>query len=142
MPTIQEYNEDFRSWGLGQWVSLKDIVDEYINGLTEADITYSTKRGIIVKKAKHAIRELKFSTLKEYLDVEIDLSSTLQVALPRDYVDYGLISWVDEIGNLYPLAQNPRISIAKGILQDSDYQYIYDNNGEKFEALIRNFNII
>tara|TARA_R110000851_G_scaffold118279_1_gene245619 strand:+ start:148 stop:906 length:759 start_codon:yes stop_codon:yes gene_type:complete len=111
-------------------MSLKDIVDEYIAGLTDGDVTYGTRRTTIVKKAKHAVRQMSFCNLKEYKDVELDLSTTLQVLLPSDFVDYGSIYWVDENGLLYPLAQNKKISVAKGILQDSDYNYIYDNNGE------------
>ena len=130
MPTTQDYHSDPSQWGGNQYMSLKDIVDEYIAGLTDGDVTYGTRRTTIVKKAKHAVRQMSFCNLKEYKDVELDLSTTLQVLLPSDFVDYGSIYWVDENGLLYPLAQNKKISVAKGILQDSDYNYIYDNNGD------------
>jgi hypothetical protein len=130
MPTTQDYYDDINLWGDSQYISLKDIVDEYIEGLTDGDATYGERRSIIIKKAKYAIRQMNFCNLKEYKDVELDLSTTLQITLPKDFVDYGSIYWVDEIGNLYPLSVNNRLSVADGILQDSDYSYIYDNNGE------------
>ena len=130
MPTTQEYHNDPSLWGEKQWMSLKEVVDEYIGGLVDGDVTASIRRTTIVKTAKKVIRRLTQSTLKEYKDVELDLSPTLQVTLPKDYVDYGSIYWVDEIGNLYPLAQNHKLSVAKGILQDNNYEYIYDHNGE------------
>lgn len=134
MATNQEYYENSQLWGNSQYISLKEIVDEYIDGLLPEDITYNTPKRNIIKLARNAIKLYSNSAVKELTALEMDLSSTLTVVLPIDYTDYYKIHWVTEEGEMYTMAQNPNLSIAKGILQDDEYFYLYDDDGNYITA--------
>ena len=129
MKTNEEYYSDPSQWGESQYMSLKSIVDDYMNGLTPNDPTYNATRSMVRKKALNAIKDYSFSVAREIISLELDISTSLQVTLPLDYKDYCSISWVDSKGIKYPMAKNNRLSVAQGILQDNDYQFIYDNTG-------------
>lgn len=134
MATNQEYYENSQLWGESQYISLKEIVDEYIDGLLPSDLTYNVPRRNILKKARNAIKLYKSSAVKELTALEMDLSNTLTITLPIDYMDYYRISWVSEDGKIYPMAQNDRLSVAKGILQDDEYFFLYDDDGNYITA--------
>ena len=126
----QEYYSDSTNWGSGQYMSLKEIVENYMIDLEPDDPTFNVGRGKVLSKARQAIKEFNFSSVKNYNSIELALSSTLQVPLPQDFVDYYQISWVDEQGKKYPMTINDRLSIAKSPLQDNTYAFIYDATGE------------
>lgn len=132
--TNQDYHNDPSQWGDSQYISLKDIVDEYMNGVSPDDPTYNVGRSTIRRKARNAIKMYNFSTVREITSLEIDLSSSLTITLPLDYSDYYRISWVDPDGKIYPMAKNDRLSVAKGILQDHNFKFIYDHEGEFLKA--------
>lgn len=129
MKTNEDYYNDPSQWGESQYISLKDIVDAYIGGLVPGDATFNMSRSMVRRKARNAIKMYNFSVAKELTSLEMDLSSSLQVTLPLDYADYHKISWVDSGGNKYEMARNENLSIAQGILQDHNYQFIYDHSG-------------
>ena len=130
----QEYYNDPSNWGSGQYMSLKEIVENYMSNLDPDDPTFNVSRSRILKRAKNAIKEFNFSTVKNYKSIELALSSTLQIPLPQDFVDYHKISWVDGQGNKYPMTVNDKISVAKSPLQDNTYEFIYDDTGELIYA--------
>ena len=130
----QLYYNDSSTRGSGQYMALKEIVENYMDNLEPDDPTYNVGRGRVLKRARDAIKEFNFSAVKEYKTIELALSSTLQISLPQDYVDYFKISWVDDQGKKYPMAINKRLSIAKSQLQDHTFAFIYDDTGELIYA--------
>lgn len=134
MITNQDYYDDPSIWGDSQYTSLKDIVAEYMDGLLPDDKTYDIPKRNVIKQARNAIKLYKRSAVRELTALELDLSSSLQVTLPLDYADYWRISWVTEQGKLFPMAKNERLSIAKSILQDDEFKFIYDDTGEYITA--------
>jgi len=112
----------------------REIVNEYMDGLLPDDPTYNIPKRFVIKKARNAIKLYKTSTIRDFTVLELDLSSTLQITLPLDYFDYYRISWVDDDGKLFPMARNNRLSIAKGIIQDHEYKFIYDESGNYITA--------
>lgn len=124
-----EYYNDSSLWGKSMYISLKDVVQGYMDKLTEDDYTYDVDRRLVRKQARNAIKEFNFSSLKQYKALEIELSPSLQIVLPADYVDYYKISWVDEFGTTYPMVQNHRLNLGDATLQDHEYNFILDNDG-------------
>jgi len=75
------------------------------------------------------LREFYYDVLQEVSGIALDLSPTLQVTLPPDYVNYVRISWLDKSGKLHPMAVDNKMSIAKDYLQDSNYGLLFDDEG-------------
>lgn len=125
----QEYCSDPSLWGKGMYISLKDIVESYMSRLDPDDITYDVSRRHVVRQARLAIQEFNFTSVKNFKYIELELSKSLQVVLPPDFVNYYKISWIDEDGLTYPMVQNGRYNLGNAVLQDNDYNFICDSDG-------------
>jgi len=130
MAINQDYCSDSTLWGKGMYITLKDIVEEYMDGLTPNNHTYDIERRLVIKQARNAIKEFNFSSVKNYKYIELELTNSLQVTVPPDFVDYYKISWIDEDGNTYPMVQNGRLNLGQAVLQDHDYNFICDSDGQ------------
>ena len=95
---------------------------------------YNIPRHTVLYHAKRGVRELFYDTLQQDKVIELDISSTLKVILPPDFVNYRRISWVDDNGILHPMAEDRRQSNASAYLQDNNYELLYDNNGCVLQA--------
>lgn len=136
----QDYYENQELHGGYQYTSLKTIVD---NMLLEAedDDSYikNVKRSRIVNYAKQAIRTVTRQAANEVFAIEVTVPTSLSWVLPQDYVNYVRISVVitDKITGSYrlqPLDINRNINIATGYLQDSNFELIFDNDGNILTA--------
>ena len=125
----QDYCSDSSLWGKGMYISLKDVVEEYMDGLRPNNYTYDVERRFVIRQARNAVKEFNFSSVKNYKHIELTLNNSLQVTVPPDFVDYYKISWVDEDGTTYPMVQNDRMSVGQAVLQDHDYNFICDSDG-------------
>ena len=124
-----EYYSDPSQYGNYQYVTLEDIVNNFIMSSDQDDYTSLTARYKILYQARRAFRELYFDVMQEIRAIELDLSPTLTVTLPPDFVNYVRISWVDENGVLHPMAADMNKSIAQVYLQDHEYNLLFDSNG-------------
>lgn len=127
--TSQEYYNDDSNWGDSQYTTLEDIINNYMMSLSPDDYTSSFQRYQILFQARRGLREFYYDVLQEVRGIALDLSPSLQVALPPDYVNYVRISWVDQNGVMYPMAVDKNMAIADNYLQDSDYELLFDDNG-------------
>ena len=104
---LQEPGPD--GFGGYQFTSLQDIINQFYAVYVGKDkIISSANRVDIIFHAKRALAELSFDTLKSCLSQEITVPASLQMVLPRDYVNYTKISWVDSAGIkhlLYPTSK-------------------------------------
>lgn len=123
MATLNYYSTP-SLWGKGMFITLKEIVEDYMSGLESDDYTYNVSRSNVLKQAKKAVREFNFSSVRNFEVLEFTLSPTLQVTLPENFVDYYKISWIDENGMLYDMAQNERISTASNVTQDGSGNFV------------------
>ena len=86
-------------YGNYQFTSLNDIITQFqIAYVGEDKIISKIKRADIAFHAQRAMQELSFDTFKSIKAQEITVPSTLQMILPKDYVNYTKISWVDSAG--------------------------------------------
>jgi len=111
-------------------VNLNDIINNFIVGYTgDGKILPKVPRYEVAFWAQRTVQEFSYDIFHAEKTMEIELSSTLQISLPSDYVNYVDISCLDADGNLRPLQNSKRLKPAKSASQDQDYNYIYDQEG-------------
>lgn len=124
-----DYYDNPAEWGNYQYITMEEIVNNYIMSRDADDYTSTSQRFKIIYQARRAMREFYYDILREVRAIELELSPSLQVTLPPDFVNYVRISWVDEKGQLHPMAVDNRMSIAQEYLQDDNYELLFDNEG-------------
>jgi hypothetical protein len=111
-------------------VNLNDIINNFIVGYTgDGKVLPKVPRYEVAFWAQRTVQEFSYDIFHAEKTMEIELSSTLQISLPSDYVNYVDISCLDADGNLRPLQNSKRLKPAKSASQDQDYNYIYDQEG-------------
>lgn len=121
--------------GSYQHITLADVINNFmISYVGEEKIIPKVKRSNVLFFAQRAIQELSYDTLKSKKAQEIEVPENLQMKLPHDYVSYVKLSWVDAAGiehRIYParVTGNPT-----ALLQDNNYNYLFDNNGKLMTA--------
>lgn len=128
--TQQEYYENEEFHGKYQYVSLKDIINNFMmNYVGDDKLINNIKRNLVIFHAKRGLQEINYDALKEVKAIEIEMDDNLTLILPEDYVNYVRVSWVDENGNFHPMSQNVNTIIGRSYLQDHEYNILFDNNG-------------
>ncbi len=123
------------NYGNYQFTSLKDIINSFMVAYVGEDkIISKIKRTDVAFHAQRALQEFSFDILPSQKSIEVELGPALEFILPQDYVNYVRFSWIDSTGVeriIYP-ARN--VSNPKAALQDNDYKFLYDQNGELMYA--------
>jgi hypothetical protein len=130
-----EYYNSENNYGKYAYISLFDIINEILGDTIDPDnYLTNTRRSQIVAKAKNGIRLLNREVKKTILAVEITIGPDLYIPVPQDYIDWVRLSVVGPDFKLYPLRANYDIPTALGYLQDSEYELLFDVNGEILTA--------
>lgn len=125
------WNSLDENYGDYQFVSLKDIVNNFIIAYVGEDkIISKIKRTDVAFHAQRAIQELNFDTLPSFKAQEIEVGPQLYMVLPQDYVNYVKLTWTDNSGVEHIIYPARNTSDPSPILQDNNYEYTFDNNGE------------
>jgi hypothetical protein len=83
---------------------------------------------------KRGIQEFNYDTLKEVKVVELELSDSLLLTLPHDFVSYVRVSVLGNDGLLRTLSKDSRTLIGTAYLQDHEFNILFDENGYPLEA--------
>ena len=111
-------------------VHLNDIINNFIVAYVGDDkILTKVPRYEVAFWAQRSVQEFSYDVFHAEKNLEIELSSTLQLSLPSDYVNYVKISYVDSNGNHRPIQNSKTIKANKAVAQDNDFKYIYDQDG-------------
>ena len=126
---------DFGGLGSYSRTSLDDIINNFmVSHVGEGKVLTKVPRHEIAFWAQRGLQEFSYDILQSEKHIELELSQSLSLALPSDYVNYVKFTAVDDFGNDRTLLPS-RISTAKqGILQDGDFNYIYDSDGNRTVA--------
>ena len=125
------WNSLDENYGDYQFVSLKDIINNFIVAYVGEDkIISKIKRTDIAFHAQRATQELNFDTLPSFKAQEIEIGPQLYMVLPQDYVNYVKVTWTDNSGVEHIIYPASKTSDPMPILQDNNYEYTFDNNGE------------
>jgi len=125
------WNSLDENYGDYQSISLKDIVNNFIIAYVGEDkIISKIKRTDVAFHAQRGIQELNFDTLPSFKSQEIEISPALYFVLPQDYVNYEKVTWTDKDGMKRVIYQDHKTSDPLPIIQDNNYKYTFDENGE------------
>lgn len=121
--------------GSYQHITLADVVNNFIiSYVGEEKIIPKVKRSNVLFFAQRALQELSYDTLQSEKSQEIEIPENLQMKLPHDYVNYVKMSWVDGSGIEHTIVPADKTSNPTALLQDSNYNYLFDNNGNLLKA--------
>jgi len=132
--TEQSYYEG-NDFGGYQFITLKDIVNNFmISYVGEEKIIPKIKRNNVAFFAQRALQELSYDTFRSEKSQEIDIPPSLTMSLPQDYVQYVKLTWVDTSGVEHVIYPAIKTSNPDAILQDDNYNYTFDNDGNLLKA--------
>tara|TARA_R110002050_G_scaffold253617_1_gene391800 strand:+ start:693 stop:1778 length:1086 start_codon:yes stop_codon:yes gene_type:complete len=113
-----------------QFIQLDDIINNFIISYVGEDkVIPKVKRTNIAFHAQRALQEMSYDTFKTIKSQEIELPPSLTMALPHDYVNYVKIAWKDSAGLEHIMYPINKTSNPTAILQDSNFEYIFDGSG-------------
>ncbi len=134
MGFISETNENYYENGdIGgyQFIPLSEIVNNFILMFTgEGKVIPKARRTEIQMHAKRAIQEFSYDVFRASKAQEIEVPPSLTMRLPQDYVNWTGVFKIDAQGVERPLVPIRTTSNPSAILQDTDYEYLYDGDGE------------
>ena len=76
------YEGDPYRHGEYQYVTLEDVINNFIMGRDEDDYTSSTPRYKVLYQARRGMRELYYDVVREIRAIELELSPNLNITLP------------------------------------------------------------
>ena len=119
-----------------RYTSLANIVNGFMIGYVgDGKLIDNVRKSDVIFHAKRGLQEFSYDILKTVKAIEVELGSSLSLAMPQDYVSYVKLTYSGDDGVkriIYPttLTVNPTQMPA----QDGDYEYIYDDNGDVIES--------
>ena len=125
--TSREYYDDGLFHGSYQFTRLTDIINYFmIVYVGEDKIIPKANRVDVAFHAQRAMQELSFDTFKSCKAEEIIVPPSLKMTLPRDYVNYVKLSWVDNSGIKHVLQPTSKTSNPKTFFQNENGDYVVD----------------
>ena len=127
-------NPESENWGSYQYVSLSDIVNNFMLMYVGNDkLVNNVPIYNVLFHAKRAIQEINYDALKEIKVLEISVCDDLKFVLPNNYVNYVRISLYKD-GVLRPLTENIQTNYANSYLQDNNCRVLFDQEGNVLEG--------
>ena len=124
------WDSNDEEYGSYQFVTINDIINNFmVMFVGEDKIISKIKRTDIQFHAMRAIQEFSFDLLPQDKAVEIEVPPGLYMVLPQDYVNYTKVSWTDANGIERPIYRTDITSNPTAYIQDSQYEYTFDSNG-------------
>lgn len=121
------------NWGSYQYVSLEDIVNNYmLMYYGNHSLVNNEEKYKVLFHAKRAIQELNYDAFKEIKVLELTVTDSLRFILPSDFVNWVRISLYKD-GWLRPLTENIQTLSSKAYLQDNQGNILFDQNGNILE---------
>lgn len=121
------------SYGNYQYVKMRDVINNFMVAYVgENKIISKASRSLVGFHAQRGIQEFSYDVLRSEKSQEIELPPSLQMILPHDYVNYVKLSWTEnETGIEHTLYPATKTGNPKALLQDADYNYIFDQSTGK-----------
>lgn len=129
-----EYYNNKNNWGSYQYVSLRDIVNNFmLMNVGNHSLINNEERFKVLFYAKRAIQELNYDAFKEIKVLELEVCDSLRFVMPPDFVNWVRISLYKD-GYLMPMTENIQATSAKAYLQDNNCDILFDQDGNILEA--------
>tara|TARA_R110002020_G_scaffold127405_1_gene285833 strand:+ start:801 stop:1673 length:873 start_codon:yes stop_codon:yes gene_type:complete len=125
--TQQQYYEG-DSFGTYQFTSLDNVINAFIVAYVgEGKLITKINRTDVQFHAMRAIQELSYDVFRSVKSQEIEVSPSLKMMLPQDYVNYVKLVRVDSNGIERVLYPTGKTSNPFAISQNTDGNYTFDN---------------
>jgi len=122
-------NPEDANWGSYQYVSLKDIVNNFMLMYQgNHSLVNNEERYKILFHAKRAVQELNYDAFKEIKALQLKVDDAVRIVLPSDYVNWVRISLFQN-GVLYPMTENIQLTSAQAYLMDNNDKILFDEEG-------------
>tara|TARA_Y100000592_G_scaffold100519_1_gene180944 strand:+ start:2230 stop:3123 length:894 start_codon:yes stop_codon:yes gene_type:complete len=126
--TQYAYYNDPSSYGNYQFTTLDNIINGFIiSYVGENKLITKINRTDVQFHAMRAIQELSYDVLRSVKSQEIEVSNTLKMILPQDYVNYVKLVRVDSNGIERVLYPTGKTSNPFAIEQDDDGNYNFSD---------------
>lgn len=123
--------DDFKGLGYYRRTNLEDVINNFIVAYVGEDKALAkVPRYEVDFWAQRTVQEFSYDILHSEKSMEIELSDALTFPLPQDYVTYTAISQVEKNGEKTRLMPNRKVNNPTAPLQDSDYEFTFDSNGD------------
>ena len=110
--------------------NLNDVINNFIIGYVGDGKTLpKVPRYEVAFWAQRAVQEFSYDVFHSEKAIEIQLSSTLQMSLPSDYVNYISLTYTDNAGVQREILPSGLTKANQGVAQDEEYKYLYDQDG-------------
>lgn len=119
-----------------RFISLNDIVLNFMFAYTgEGTLLPHADRSKVIFHAKRGLQEMSYDISKVNKIYEIEVPSSLSIAMPQDYIDRVNIFWIDSSGVQHPVYETDLSTTPSVVpLQDDAYDIIYDQDGDMIEG--------
>ena len=118
-----------------QYITIDDLSNNFrVAYVGEGKIISKVKIPDINFHIQRAIQEFSYDTLKSEKSQEIEVPPSLKMKLPHDYVNYVQFSVKNEDGVEKILYPARKTSNPTALIQDSDYNYTFDNDNTLLKA--------
>lgn len=139
MGLINETAEDYYEGGdtgSYRFISLNNIVLNFMFAYTgDGTLLPHADRGKVIFHAKRGLQEMSYDISRVNKIYEIEVPSSLSIAMPQDYIDRVNLFWIDKSGIQHPIYETDLSSTPNiNPLQDSDANIIYDGDGDMVEG--------
>jgi len=113
-----------------QYITIQQIINNFIiSYVGEGKMLSKVRRADVAFHAQRALQEFSYDVLRSEKTQEIELPPSLKMALPHDYVNYVKVSSTGRDGIEQILHPASKTSNPTALSQDSDYNYMYDADG-------------
>ena len=129
------------NWGSYQYVSLKDIVNNYMLMYSgNHSLINNEQRYKVLFHAKRAIQELNYDAFKEVKVLELKVLDSLRFVLPSDFVNWVRVSMYKD-GVLRPLTENIQTLSTTTYLHDHNDNLLFDQDGNVLKPEYSNLDL-
>lgn len=130
--TVQIINPQLGNY---QYISLQQVINNFLIAYVgEGKLLSKCRRSDVAFHAQRGMQEFSYDTLRSQKSQEIELQPSLKMPLPHDYVNYIKLCYHNEDGVERPIYPAIKTSNPTAILQDNDYEYLYDSDGNLLTA--------
>ena len=127
--TNDNVNPTNENWGSYQYVSLADIVTNFLlmyNG--NHSLINNEERYKILFPAKRGVQELNYDAFKEIKSLQLTVYSDLRFVLPSDFINWVRVSMFKD-NTIFPLVENIQVQSALSYVQSATATFTYDGSG-------------
>jgi len=122
-------NPTNENWGSYQYVTLKDIVNNFeLMYAGNHELINNENRFKILFHAKRGIQELNYDAFKEIKSLELKVYDDLRFVLPPDYVNWVKLYLLKD-NVLRELTENIQVQSAVSYIQSATASFTYDGDG-------------